>query len=222
MVERSGRLYPANFWPNLSVLSVWTGGTMGMYLPQVKEYYGNPAFRDHGLSASEGHMTTPLQDETTAGLLDSATHYFEFIRRRRTHDNSRRPSRRIELEVGKDYYTLLTTPAANTVTIFTTWCVCVGFEGTCPLLETLNKGAHFSSMTGEKLSEHQVVPHRAIRAGRCRPAAAALYAGSRARRPGSLHAVDRSRKSTTTQSAVGRAHERQTWRNELRIRRPVS
>jgi hypothetical protein len=34
---------------------------------------------------------------------------------------------------------------------------CVGYQGQAPLLEFLNKGAHYSSMTGEKLSEHQVV-----------------------------------------------------------------
>ena len=34
---------------------------------------------------------------------------------------------------------------------------CVGFEGKAPLLVFLNKGAHFSSLTGEKLSEFQVV-----------------------------------------------------------------
>ncbi len=34
---------------------------------------------------------------------------------------------------------------------------CVDFEGACPVLEFLHKGAHFASMTGEKLSEHQVV-----------------------------------------------------------------
>jgi GH3 auxin-responsive promoter len=34
---------------------------------------------------------------------------------------------------------------------------CVGFHGQAPLVEFLNKGAHFSSLTGEKLSEHQVI-----------------------------------------------------------------
>src|SRR5262249_1808274 len=34
---------------------------------------------------------------------------------------------------------------------------CVGYHGTTPLIEFLNKGAHFSSLTGEKLSEHQVI-----------------------------------------------------------------
>jgi hypothetical protein len=34
---------------------------------------------------------------------------------------------------------------------------CVGYHGRAPLIEFLNKGAHYSSLTGEKLSEHQVI-----------------------------------------------------------------
>ena len=55
---------------NLSVLAVWTGGSVGVFLPQLAELYGAVAVRDHGLSASEGRMTIPLADGTPAGLLD--------------------------------------------------------------------------------------------------------------------------------------------------------
>src|SRR6185503_13327911 len=34
---------------------------------------------------------------------------------------------------------------------------CVGFRGEAPLLEFLNKGKNFSNLTGEKLSEYQIV-----------------------------------------------------------------
>ena len=34
---------------------------------------------------------------------------------------------------------------------------CVGFRGQAPLVEFLNKGNSFSSITGEKLSEHQAI-----------------------------------------------------------------
>ena len=34
---------------------------------------------------------------------------------------------------------------------------CAGYHGRAPLIEFLNKGAHYSSLTGEKLSEHQVI-----------------------------------------------------------------
>ena len=58
---------------------MWTGGSVGVFLPQLPELYGNVAIRDHGLSASEGRITIPLANNTSAGLLDFYHHYFEFI-----------------------------------------------------------------------------------------------------------------------------------------------
>ena len=143
-------------------MAVWTGGSVGVYLPKVKEYYGDVVFRDHGLSASEGRMTTPFEDNSSAGVLDYATHYFEFIPEEQ--HGSARPSvlEAHELEEGKNYYLLMTT--SNGLYRYDIHDVvrCVGFVGACPKLEFLHKGAHFSSMTGEKLSEFQVV--RAIEA----------------------------------------------------------
>ena len=62
-----------------------------------------------------------------------------------------------ELEEGQDYYILLTTSAGLYRYDIHDVVRCVGFQGEAPLLTFLNKGAHFSSITGEKLSEFQVV-----------------------------------------------------------------
>ena len=94
IVERTGHLWPRDFWPKLSTLAVWTGGSVAVYLPQVREYYGDKHFRDHGLSASEGRMTTPFSDGTSAGVLDVITHYFEFISRGRTRNSQPDGARR--------------------------------------------------------------------------------------------------------------------------------
>lgn len=157
IASRTGHLWPRDYWPNLSVLAIWTGGSVGSYIPQVKEYYGDVTFRDHGLSASEGRMTTPLEAESRAGVLDVATHYYEFI----PEEEHGRPDPTIleahELELGKKYFLIMTTSSGLWRHDIHDVVQCVGFEGQAPLLEFLNKGAHYSSMTGEKLSEHQVV-----------------------------------------------------------------
>ena len=62
-----------------------------------------------------------------------------------------------ELEVDKDYYILMSTSSGLYRYDIQDVVRCVGFEGQSPVLEFLNKGAHFSSFTGEKLSEFQVV-----------------------------------------------------------------
>lgn len=163
LVERTGSLVPRDFWPNISVLSVWTGGSVGAYLDRARQYYPRECiFRDHGLSASEGRMTTPFRDSCCAGVLDYVTHFFEFIPEDEYESKNRTVLEAHELREGKNYYILLTTSSGLYRYDIHDVVQCVGFEGSCPLLEFMNKGAHFSSMTGEKLSEIQVV--HAIRA----------------------------------------------------------
>ncbi|NUQ61167.1 MAG: GH3 auxin-responsive promoter family protein, partial [Pirellulales bacterium] len=157
IAARTGTLFPRDFWPEMSVLAVWTGGSVGAYLPRVREYYGELAIRDHGLSASEGRMTVPFRDGTSAGMIDYTHSFFEFI----PEAEHGRPDPAVleahELEEGRNYYIVLTTSSGLYRYDIHDLTRCVGFEGTVPVLEFLNKGANFSNLTGEKLSEFQVV-----------------------------------------------------------------
>jgi hypothetical protein len=157
IVERTGSLHPIDFWPRMSVMGVWTGGSVGAYLPRVREYYGDPAFRDHGLSASEGRMTIPFVDGTCAGMLDYETSYFEFIPEEE-HDNDHPTVLEAhELEADRNYYIVLTTSSGFYRYDIHDLVRCVGYEGTAPRLEFLNKGSGFANLTGEKISEFQAV-----------------------------------------------------------------
>lgn len=157
IVDRTGRLRPRDYWPGLQFVANWTGGTMGAYLSDFPDHFGDVAVRDPGLIASEGRMTIPIADNTPAGLLDIRHHYFEFLRE---EDEDRADAETLEaadLEVGHRYFLLLTTAAGLYRYHIHDLVRCVGFRGRTPLVEFLNKGAHFSSLTGEKLSEFQVV-----------------------------------------------------------------
>jgi hypothetical protein len=157
IVERNGELLPRYAWPGLSVLAVWTGGSVRVYLPQLEELYGQAAIRDHGLSASEGRMTIPLADGTSAGLLDFYHHYFEFIPVEEHGSDRPNVLEAHQIEVGKDYYIVLTTSGGLYRYDIHDVVRCVGFKGQAPLVEFLHKGHSFSSLTGEKLSEHQAI-----------------------------------------------------------------
>lgn len=156
-VEHSGHLTPADCWPRLSLLAVWTGGSAGAYTSALRQYFGDVPIRDHGLSASEGRMTIPLGDHRADGLLDVGTHYFEFIPESEHGTNQPTILEAHELLAGKNYYILLTTSSGLARYDIRDVVRCTGFEGGTPLLEFLNKGAHISSVTGEKISESQVV-----------------------------------------------------------------
>jgi len=157
IIGRHQRLYLPEVWPRLSLLAVWLGGSVSVYVPQVREYYGQVALRDHGLSASEGHMAIPIEDGTSTGVLEYVTHFFEFI----PEQEHGRPHATVleahQLEEGKNYYILITNSAGLYRYDIHDVIQCTGFVGRVPLVKFLNKGAHFSSITGEKLTEAQVV-----------------------------------------------------------------
>ncbi|MBV8381246.1 MAG: GH3 auxin-responsive promoter family protein, partial [Planctomycetaceae bacterium] len=157
LVDRNGRLYPRDYWPNLCFLANWTGGTMGAYLRSYPEFFGERPVRDVGLIASEGRMTIPVEDNTPAGILDIRHHYFEFVPEDQAGRDEPETVEAADLVEGRRYFILPTTAGGLYRYQIHDLVRCVGFEGKAPVLEFLNKGAHFSSLTGEKLSEFQVV-----------------------------------------------------------------
>ena len=168
LAERDGHLRPSAYWPHLSLLACWTGGSCAAYLPRLRALYaradGSPIpIRDHGLSASEGRMTIPLDDETAGGLLDVTSHFFEFLPEHEIDNASAIPRLAHELEIGASYYILLTTSSGLVRYNIHDVVRCTGYLGTVPLLEFQHKGAHIASLTGEKLTESQVVG--AVRVG---------------------------------------------------------
>lgn len=157
LVCEHGSLRPADAWPSLALAAVWTGGSVGFYLPAMRRAYGNIPVRDHGLSASEGRMTIPLDDETSSGVLDIGSHFFEFI----PEEEYGHPQPTIleahELIEGRHYYVLLTTCSGLYRYDIRDVVRCTGYYRSAPLLQFLHKGAHISNLTGEKISESQVV-----------------------------------------------------------------
>jgi hypothetical protein len=156
IVARTGHLYPKDYW-NLHLVACWLGGTVGGYARHISDYYGDVARRDIGLLCSEGRFTIPMDDETPTGVLEIESHYYEFIPDGEIDSKQPTVLEAHELEVGKDYYILLTTSSGLYRYHISDVMRCVGFRGKAPVLEFLNKGQRFSDMEGEKVSEHQLV-----------------------------------------------------------------
>ncbi len=153
----NGVLRPRSVWPHLQFLGVWTGGSASAYDPALNEWFGKLPRRDHGLHASEGRMTIPLRSNTSSGVLDTASHFFEFIPV--AEEDAANPTVLLahELAEGEDYFILLTTSSGLYRYHIRDVVRCTGFYNKTPELSFLHKGAHISSVTGEKISESQVV-----------------------------------------------------------------
>jgi hypothetical protein len=157
IIAETGRLFPRDYWPGMQVVAVWTGGSAGAYLSSLRRFYGDVAMRDHGLSASEGRMTIPLHDNRSDGVLDVVTHFFEFIPEREHGCENPTVLEAHELQEGESYFILLTTSSGLYRYDIHDVVQCTGFCGTTPMLKFLHKGAHIANVTGEKVSESQVV-----------------------------------------------------------------
>ena len=164
IANRHGALRASHCW-NLSLLSNWTGGTMGLHLRDFPEHFGDTPVRDIGLLATEGRVTIPFDDATPAGVLDVQGAFFEFIETDASGESpaisAKPPGDAIrlahELEVDREYRVVMTTWAGFVRYDLGDFVRVRGFLGQAPVLEFLHRGAHVSSMTGEKLTEKQVV-----------------------------------------------------------------
>ena len=168
-LARSGSFRPAEVWPHLNLVGCWTGGPLAHYLPLLGEHYGDARVRDIGLIASEGRTTIPTEDGTPAGLLDVQGAFFEFVPEGEIDRPDPPALLADELTPGENYYLLMTTPGGLWRYDIRDLVRCEGYappEGSrrelkraagpgTPLLSFLSKGRHFSSVTGEKLSEYQ-------------------------------------------------------------------
>lgn len=170
ILDARGQLRPADVWPQLQLISVWTGGSAAAYLPILREFLDDVPIRDHGLHASEGRMTIPLEDESSSGLLDISTHFFEFIPEAEIGTPNPPALLAHELVEDESYSVVMTTSSGLYRYDIQDVVQCTGFIGTTPLLRFLHKGSHISNLTGEKLTESQVVQAvtTVARAGRMR------------------------------------------------------
>ena len=155
IVEPNGELLPRDYW-KLAFLANWTGGTLGLHLRDFPRYFGATPVRDIGLLSTEGRVSIPLEDGTPAGVLDVAGSFFEFIDAEADSCDPEAVHRCHELVMDREYRVVMTTSAGFYRYDIGDRVRLRGYLGEAPIVEFLHRGAHVSSVTGEKLTEWQV------------------------------------------------------------------
>lgn len=151
-----GALRPRDLW-RLEFLACWTGGSMGGYLDRLRAWWGDLPIRDVGLLASEGRVTIPLADNTPAGVLDVTSAFFEFIPLEEAECPAPSTLLAHELDAGGRYIVVLSNTSGLLRYRLDDVVIVRGrFEGV-PLLEFLHRTGRVSSLSGEKLTENQVI-----------------------------------------------------------------
>ena len=156
VLRRQGELLPRGFW-DLSCLTLWTGGTVALYLPQVRALYGDVPIRDVGLLASEGRMSIPLADGAPAGVAEITSNFLEFVPAEQIDRPDPDVLRAHEVQPGGEYFIILTNWAGLWRYHIDDRVRVTARLGRSPVIEFLSRGLHTCSITGEKLTEYQVV-----------------------------------------------------------------
>jgi hypothetical protein len=157
-LARERELTFANVWPDIRLMTTWTGGSCGIALGRLRQSLpANTAVMELGYQSSEFRGSIALEAEIASGLPPLNHHFFEFAEQA-AWDEGRPTFRTLgELEAGRTYYVVITT-ASGLYRYFMNDLVEVTafFQGT-PLLRFVQKGRGVTTLTGEKLYESQAI-----------------------------------------------------------------
>jgi hypothetical protein len=148
----------ANVWPELKLLTTWTGGSCGIALEALREKLPtNTKIMELGYQSTEFRGSIALQAETNAGLPPLHHHFFEFVEQSRWDNDN--PDFLMLDQLSQDItYYIFVTNASGLYRYFMNDLVQVGgFFNATPLLSFVQKGKGVTNLTGEKLYEAQVI-----------------------------------------------------------------
>ncbi|HVR75512.1 MAG TPA: GH3 auxin-responsive promoter family protein [Planctomycetota bacterium] len=141
---------PADLWPNLRVISCWTGGAAARFVPELRDIFPGVEIQGKGLLATEGVVSIPL-GKVSPGSVSSGTaatpaftsHFLEFL------GEDGRPHLADQLDVGRRYSVVMTTGGG-----FARYDLGDEVEVVAPdSIEFVGRRGGSSDICGEKLSE---------------------------------------------------------------------
>ena len=161
-LEASGTLTYADLWPHLAGVVTWTGGSCGVAIRALEPMLpADCGVLELGYVASEVHGTVNVDPQRDACLPTFDQTIFEFVSRMRWEEREAGASidtiGLAEVETGEDYYVIVTTADGlyrydmNDIVRVTGWI------NDTPTFAFVQKGKGVTSITGEKVSESQVL-----------------------------------------------------------------
>jgi hypothetical protein len=148
----------ANVWPDIRLMTTWTGGSCGIALGRLRaKLPAATAVMELGYQSTECRGTMALNTETTGGLPPLNHHFFEFVEQS-AWDDARPTFQTLgELELGRTYYVLISTASGLYRYFMNDLVEVTEFFHATPLLRFVQKGKGVTSLTGEKLYEAQTI-----------------------------------------------------------------
>jgi hypothetical protein len=165
--RRDGKLLPGDFWPNLELIGCWKGGTVGAHVQGFGAWFdpdgkAPKAVRDWGYLSSEARGSIPISDEGAGGVLTVGTNVYEFVDVDQLDAEPENPQSWTflgahEVDSPRDYYVFITTTGGLYRYDINDIVRVEGFHNEAPVITFQRKGRGMTSLTGEKLSDNQVI-----------------------------------------------------------------
>jgi len=145
-------------WPNLELAICWRSPMVRPYLELLERFLGTLPQRDYITMASEGIVAIPFEDGCSGGGIATDIHFYEFIPEESADRDDPPTVLAHQLEAGKRYVVVLSTSGGLYRYNIGDVVQVRDFLGSTPIVEFLYRNGHTCSLTGEKLTEDQVVP----------------------------------------------------------------
>jgi len=157
-LQKLAELTYANVWPDVKLLTTWTGGSCGIALSALRNKLPAGALvMELGYQATEVRGTIPLEAETAGGLPPLHHTFLEFVEQSAWERERPEYLTLDQLQRGVQYYVLVTTVTGLYRYFMNDLVEVTGFFQKTPLLRFVQKGKGVTNLTGEKLYEAQVI-----------------------------------------------------------------
>jgi hypothetical protein len=158
LFNRGEKIGFIDLWPNIKLVGTWTGGSCGIALKALLTQMPQDVTSiDLGFVASEIRGTVVTNQSSQGGIPTYQDNFFEFVEKTNFEDGNRDYLLLHQLELGKEYYVIITTKAGLYRYHMNDIMKVVDFENKCPLLCFIQKGKGVCNITGEKLYEGQLL-----------------------------------------------------------------
>jgi hypothetical protein len=165
--RRSGVLKPVDYWPWLSLIGCWKGGTVSHYVkkfdPWVDPEGNRPVpVRDWGYLSSEARGSIPMSDQGSRGVLTVSANFFEFVPVPELEAQPDNPASwnlltLEDIEDEQEYYIFITNNAGLYRYDMNDIIKVAGKYQATPQIEFLRKGRGMTNITGEKVSVNHIM-----------------------------------------------------------------
>ncbi len=158
MAEQKENLRPRHYWPNVASINVWVQGNFALLLPKIADYFPKTtSTRAFGYGASEGRVGLVFGNDWDYSVFALHIYYLEFIEEK-DRDMENPPIYRLdEIQQGKRYFIIFTNGSGLFRYDINDIIEVCGFYNDTPTFRFIQKGDGVTSITGEKLSEQQVI-----------------------------------------------------------------